>query len=96
MPATLDEYTYTYDADGNVLTKTNATDAALSESYTYDAANRLPATSGGQAQINENPGRRAVAERGRPFRFSSFWTLRFASTRVRLAFIMPSAAWSGS
>ncbi len=40
-PTTVDGYGYTYDPAGNVLTKTNATDAALDESYTYDAANRL-------------------------------------------------------
>ena len=37
----MDEYGCTYDADGNVLSKTNATNSALDESYAYDAANRL-------------------------------------------------------
>jgi RHS repeat-associated protein len=32
---------YTYDADGNVLTETNANDSALNDTYVYDAANRL-------------------------------------------------------
>ena len=37
-PATLDEYTYAYDRAGNVITKTNATDAALNDQFSYDAA----------------------------------------------------------
>jgi YD repeat-containing protein len=38
---TVDGYSYTYDQSGNRLTRANATDAALSESYGYDALNRL-------------------------------------------------------
>jgi RHS repeat-associated protein len=37
----LDRYQYTYDNDGNVLSKTNGFDSTLDENYTYDALNRL-------------------------------------------------------
>ena len=40
-PATMDEYTYTYDRAGNVVTKTNATNAALNDQFSYDGVNRL-------------------------------------------------------
>jgi RHS repeat-associated protein len=40
---TLDEYQYTYDADGNVTSKTNVTETggSLDEAYTYDNLGRL-------------------------------------------------------
>jgi RHS repeat-associated protein len=38
---TLDGYSYTYDAAGNVVGRTNATAPALDDQYVYDAANRL-------------------------------------------------------
>jgi RHS repeat-associated protein len=37
----LDSFSYGYDADGNVLSKTNGVNAAFSELYTYDNLNRL-------------------------------------------------------
>jgi len=40
-PTVLDEYKYTYDADGDVTSRVNATDAALSELYGYDNLGRL-------------------------------------------------------
>jgi YD repeat-containing protein len=40
-PATLDEYTYTYDRAGNRRTRGNALHTDFSESYLYDAMNRL-------------------------------------------------------
>ncbi len=36
-----DEYTYTYDADGNVLSKTNTLDSDFSENYTYNQLSLL-------------------------------------------------------
>ena len=36
-----DEFQYTYDRDGNVLTRTNVVDAAFSEQYSYDGFNQL-------------------------------------------------------
>ena len=38
---TADHYTYTYDQAGNVHTRGNALDTALSETYTYDNLNQL-------------------------------------------------------
>jgi RHS repeat-associated protein len=38
---TLDEYDYTYDLAGNVLSRANTQNNALSEWYTFDGANRL-------------------------------------------------------
>jgi YD repeat-containing protein len=40
-PATLDEYTYTYDRAGNRTSRTNALDSALSETYGYNNADEL-------------------------------------------------------
>jgi hypothetical protein len=40
-PATLDRYTYQYDRAGNVASKTNVLNSALSESYTHDSLDRL-------------------------------------------------------
>ena len=37
----LDEFTYTYDRSSNALTRVNALDAAFSETYGYDDADRL-------------------------------------------------------
>ena len=37
----LDGYSYTYDASGNRLTRTNQTNSAMNESYTYDNLDRL-------------------------------------------------------
>src|SRR6185437_4533362 len=42
-----DEYTYTYDLDGNVLSKTNPLHTDFSENYTYDGLSRLTAVSRG-------------------------------------------------
>jgi RHS repeat-associated protein len=39
--STVDGYSYTYDQSGNRLTRANLTDAALSESYSYDGLDRL-------------------------------------------------------
>jgi RHS repeat-associated protein len=36
-----DDFLYTYDRDGNVLTRTNALDTSLNEQYSYDGLNRL-------------------------------------------------------
>ncbi len=36
-----DRFTYTYDRDGNRLTKTNALNSALNEVYTYDGLNQV-------------------------------------------------------
>jgi RHS repeat-associated protein len=36
-----DDFTYTYDRDGNVLTKSNQLDVAFSEQYSYDGFNQL-------------------------------------------------------
>ena len=46
---TVDGYTYTYDSNGNVLSKTNVLDSAYSETYTYDSLNRLTAVTRGGA-----------------------------------------------
>ena len=54
-----------------MLTKTNATDAALSESYTYDAANRLPATSGG-GRNQRTPGREGGRGKGQTLQIQQF------------------------
>jgi len=45
--ASVDEYTYTYDADGNVLSKANPLHTAFGENYTYDNLSRLTAVSRG-------------------------------------------------
>ncbi len=42
-----DEYKYTYDADGNVLSKTNTLDSGFSENYTYNQLSELTAVSRG-------------------------------------------------
>ncbi len=42
--ASVDNYTYSYDADGNVTAKNNVLDSAYSETYTYDSLNRLTST----------------------------------------------------
>lgn len=39
-----DRYSYTYDRDGNRLTKGNAVNSAFSEVYTYDGLNQLSST----------------------------------------------------
>jgi RHS repeat-associated protein len=38
---TLDGYSYTYDADGNVLSRTNAVDSVMSEFYRYNSLDEL-------------------------------------------------------
>jgi RHS repeat-associated protein len=43
----VDGYSYTYDPSGNRLTRANATDAALSESYGYDDLSRLTSVARG-------------------------------------------------
>ena len=43
----LDAYAYTYDADGNVLSKSNLVNSSFSENYTYDGLSRLTAVSRG-------------------------------------------------
>jgi uncharacterized delta-60 repeat protein/RHS repeat-associated protein len=43
----IDEFKYAYDADGNVLSKTNQVSASNSELYTYDNLNRLTGFSRG-------------------------------------------------
>ena len=40
----VDDYTYSYDADGNVTAKNNVLNSAYSETYSYDQLNRLTAT----------------------------------------------------
>ena len=40
----VDNYTYSYDADGNVTSKANNLDSTYSEAYTYDNLNRLTST----------------------------------------------------
>ena len=45
--AVKDEYTYTYDEDGNVLSKSNPLHTDFSENYTYDGLSRLTAISRG-------------------------------------------------
>ena len=48
--ATVDGYTYSYDANGNVTAKNNALDSAYSQTFTYDQLNRLASsTQGGSA-----------------------------------------------
>ncbi len=42
--ASVDNYTYSYDADGNVTSKANNLDSTYSEAYTYDNLNRLTST----------------------------------------------------
>ncbi len=46
---TVDGYTYTYDANGNVLSKNNVLDSAYSEIYIYDSLNRLTSVARGGA-----------------------------------------------
>ncbi len=46
---TVDGYTYTYDSNGNVLSKSNVLDSAYSETYTYDSLNRLTSVARGGA-----------------------------------------------
>jgi RHS repeat-associated protein len=36
-----DDFLYTYDRDGNVISRTNALDTSLNEQYSYDGLNRL-------------------------------------------------------
>jgi hypothetical protein len=43
----VDGYSYTYSQSGNRLTRANATDAALSESYGYDGLDRLTSVARG-------------------------------------------------
>ena len=50
-----DEYTYTYDRDGNVLSKSNALNSAFSENYTYDSLSRLTAVSRGTQSTYQSP-----------------------------------------
>ena len=51
----VDGYTYTYDANSNVTSKTNVLDSAYSETYTNDNLNRLTAvTRGGAAYQSWN------------------------------------------
>ena len=40
----VDNYTYSYDASGNVTAKNNVLNSAYSETYTYDSLNRLTST----------------------------------------------------
>ena len=40
----VDNYTYSYDAEGNVTAKNNVLNPAYSETYTYDSLNRLTST----------------------------------------------------
>ncbi len=47
--AVVDGYTYTYDANSNVTSKTNVLDSAYSETYTNDNLNRLTAVTRGGA-----------------------------------------------
>jgi RHS repeat-associated protein len=48
--STIDEYQYTYDANGNVVSKTNPLDTAYNETYTYDDLDQLAnMTRGGSA-----------------------------------------------
>ncbi len=47
--ATVDGYTYSYDANSNVTAKSNALDGAYSETYTYDSLNRLTSVTRGGA-----------------------------------------------
>ena len=53
--STVDGYTYTYDSNGNVLSKNNVLDSAYSETYTYDSLNRLTAVSRGGAICGSCP-----------------------------------------
>jgi RHS repeat-associated protein len=48
----LDDYYYTYDADGNVLSKANLLDTDLSESYTYDGLNQLQTAARGDDPLS--------------------------------------------
>ncbi len=47
--ATVDGYTYSYDANSNVTAKNNVLASAYSETYTYDSLNRLTAVTRGGA-----------------------------------------------
>ncbi len=52
---TVDGYTYSYDANGNVTAKNNTLDSAYSQAFTYDQLNRLAnATQGGSAYQSWN------------------------------------------
>ena len=46
---TVDGYTYSYDANSNVISKNNVLDSAYSETYTYDSLNRLTSVTRGGA-----------------------------------------------
>ncbi len=53
--ATVDGYTYSYDANGNVTAKNNTLDSAYSQTFTYDQLNRLASsTQGGSAYQSWN------------------------------------------
>ena len=43
----VDGFAYTYDADGNVTSETNAMDSAFNENFTYDGLSRLTTVSQG-------------------------------------------------
>ncbi len=52
---TVDGYTYSYDANGNVTAKNNTLDSAYSQTFTYDQLNRLASsTQGGSAYQSWN------------------------------------------
>jgi RHS repeat-associated protein len=48
-PGTLDEYTYTYDRAGNVTTRDNTLDSALSQTYEYNGLNELTSAERGDS-----------------------------------------------
>ncbi len=50
---TLDEYDYSYDLAGNVLSRTNTQNTDLSETYTFDGANRLTAVKNGDGTVTK-------------------------------------------
>ena len=50
----IDEYTYQYDREGNVHSKTNATDAALDEVYGYDGIDRLTSVKDSSGNVKQS------------------------------------------
>ena len=51
--ATLDEYSYTYDRNGNRTSKANLLNSSYSENYAYDGLNRLPDTNRGGSDYQD-------------------------------------------
>ena len=52
MPQTLDQFTYTFDQDGNIATRSNVLHPAFDETYGYNGLNELTSDSQGNQTWN--------------------------------------------